>query len=207
MKIFNFFKKAKTRDQILNNASPALQRVAFILELEYVIKEAANLKTVGRHAEADSHENAYIKKCFDMHLADPYNPEPINHFVKSCMALGKLDMCVRMLVYIVENVKALKLLDLTTVYFNLGKLYHKIYGTSEEEFSAFRMGAEAIAPPKCPFPATVSDKARCHLFAMSCAACLEKEDDEKFHYDRLLAIDSNVNWSDTAEAFSWLNSK
>ncbi len=208
--MFNFFKKFKSRRQVMGNIfskNPALQRSVFRGELEYVLNEISNLRAMGRNEDADNHGKAYLLRCHKEYVDDALDPSHLEFFTDAAMQLGLLEDCIKLHEFVVEKNKSHNLIDLTTVYFNLGTLYHRLHGTCEKELLAFHAGAIAQKPPNCKFPSTIKDKGKCHLFAKSCAEVLNNEDYKNYHHKQLSLIDPNVDWDDMFETTDWLYSE
>ena len=208
--MFNFFKKSKSRLQVLAgivSKSPSIQRVVFINELEFVLNEVSNLRAMGRDEDAVNHGNNYLLRCYKAYVDDPLDPSHLAFFTKAAMQLGNLEECIKLHEFVVDKNKNRNFIDLTTVYFNLGIMYHRLHGTCEKELLAFHAGATAQTPLSCKFPSTIRDKGKCHLFAKSCAECLDNDDYENYHREQLYLINPDVDWDDMFESQDWLYSE
>jgi len=102
---------------------------------------------------------------------EPENPRHLSLFADVALKLGAPDVGKRTLESVItENNRPH--LDLTLVYFDLGRIWHDL-GDKDRELSYYEKSVEAEAPAGCKFPATRKQKAIAHYFAHVCLTSMQ----------------------------------
>jgi len=206
MGLFNFGrskrKKGKEFSEILR--TPDARKAMGRMEIEHLKKEVDNLRTVGREKEANKRVSEHFQARLLEWKKDPIDLEPIGSLADIALQLGALDAGVESLKIVIQVNEENPITDLTTVYFDLGRIYHLLYGTCEMELWAFHMATQCEPPPKCRLPATPAQKAKAHFFASSCAKVLMNEEHATYHDRMARQIVPDLNWDDTMAVVKWI---
>jgi len=204
MGLFDFF---KPRKDVLSSilAHPGMKMSILRQQVESVGAQAATLRAVGRHADADKAISNYLQEIFQEYKADPHDPGYLALLCSVAMRFGALEEGKRFLQIIVQANEKSPLIDLTLVYFDLGKIYHQLRNNPEKELWCYRMAAEAAPPKNCKRPATKKEKAKAHHFAYMCAGrvvgpggmVVGNEEEIKYHDHKRRELAPELDWDDS----------
>lgn len=204
MGLFDFLKPKEKEGlaSLVNN--PKMRKVVLAMQLEYVEKEVANLKAVGREQDANKRISGFLQECLQEWKQEPQNPAHLTLLANAAVKLGALEAGKESLKIVIQANEENPIIDLTTVYFDLGRIYHQLHGTCEKELWAFHTATQCEPPPKCKFPAKPTDKAKAHSFACSCAKVLRNEEYANYHGEMARRLVPELDWDDTMAVIRWI---
>lgn len=203
MSFFDFLKPKATIQSQLDNA-PELQQAVFKKKLQNTISKVESLRAVGREDDAVEVITGYMLSYTDFLANDTSNPSRICFFTEAAISLGVAVIAETILKALILKNNDKPTMDLTVVYFELGRLYHQMRTDPEIELSAYESSIEAACPSNCKYPATEFDKIKAHHFASLCAFRAGKEEHEKWHDYRKRELAPEVNWEDPYAVLEWL---
>lgn len=204
MGLFDFLKPKEKKGLEGLVKDPKMQELMLAMHLEYVKKEVANLNAVGRKQDANRRISAYLQECLEGWKKEPLNPAHLTLLANAAISLGAFDAGKETLKIVIQANEERSMIDLTSVYFDLGRIYHQLYGTCEKELWAFHMATQCQPPPKCRFPATPAFKAKAHYFAHSCASVLRNKDHATYHDQMARKLVPELDWDDTMTVVQWI---
>lgn len=184
-------------------------------QVESVRAQAANLRAVGREADADKAISNCLQEIFQEYKADPHNQDYLTLLCSAAMDLNALEAGKRFLQIVIQANEKSPLIDLTLVYFDLGRIYHQLRNNPEKELWCYRMATEAAPPKNCKRPATKKDKAMAHHFAYMCAERLGYmsadgvgyEEHVKYHDNKQRELAPELDWDDTEQVTKWMQAQ
>jgi len=95
-------------------------------------------------------------------------------------------------------------IDLTDIYFNLGRIHHYLRRNTPHELWCYEMAIQSAAPSGCRFPASSLQKTRAHFFARNAAAVLGRQKHELWYGRRLHELQPDVNWDNPKDITRFL---
>ena len=195
MGLFDFLKPRSDRLRELEK-KPVVRKVMLEMKLEFLQKQIANLRAVGREADADKAITTFLLEVLQEWKREPHNPIHLSTLANSAIMLGALEAGKGWLKIVIEENEKTPFLDLTTVYMDLGRIYHRLRNNPEKELWCYHMATEAIPPNNCKFPATKRHKAKAHNFAYMCANRIGNQEHVEFHDRKRRELAPEVNWDD-----------
>lgn len=203
MGLFNFLKpKADPLKELENN--PEFARQLLFTEFEYVQKQIGNLRTVGREDDARKITSEYLKKVLSFWLKSPSDPFPIKYLSNCCMMLSVPELGRDVVENLVQKAEVSNMLDLTWLFWELGKLQHQIRDDGARELTYYERAYQASPPKDCLFPAGTRQKAAICHFAHMCAYRINQEDKAE-RYEKLRnVLTPDVDWSNPQEAIAFI---
>lgn len=186
---------------------PFVRKAFLTTKREYVEKQAANLRSVGRDSDAQQCIDAYIIELFAVWEEDAANPHHLRAVATAGITLGGLRSGETLLRHAISRVESESIpLDLTLAHFNLGRILHQLRRDDGEELWCYEMAVAAEAPANCRFPAGWREKTRAHLFAQNRAAVEGKKKHEQWHRRRLRELAPEVDWDNPEAVTRFLTS-
>jgi serine/threonine protein kinase len=174
---------------------------------EGVEKQAANLRAVGRETEAKEVLENYISLLFREWENEPDDPRFLATVANAAIALGSLDHGRALLESAISRVQSDAIpIDLTHVYFHLGRIHHYLRRDIGDELWCYEMAIQSEAPTMCRYPATLAHKARAYIFARNEAAVKGKPKHEKWYRKRVQQLAPNVDWQNLEDVTRFLAS-
>jgi len=191
--------------EILKNV-PSMGKLLLEQSIQLTEQQAKNLKLLGRYSDAEDITMSHIYACIEKIEEFPQDPSYWLILTQSVLLLNpnKFDIENKLrdtINHYSKNNTAP--IDLTLLYFSLGLLCHKKYGTCQEQLLAFHNGGICEIPKNCKFPSTVYDKARCHAMAFSAARVLKQQGFELLHAQKFHGLVPEVDPYDMAAMFNW----
>jgi hypothetical protein len=211
MGLFDFFKRRKDplRGSVL--AHPGMKMAVLRQQVESVGAQAASLRAVGREADADKAISNYLQEIFQEYKADPYNQDYLKLLCSAAMDLNAPESGKRFLQIVIQANEKSPLIDLTLVYFDLGRIYNQLHNNPEKEFWCYRMATEAAPPKNCKRPATKKEKAKAHHFAHMRASTVGgpagivgNEEQIKYHDCKRRELAPELDWDDREQVTQWM---
>lgn len=204
MGLFDFLKPKEKKGLESLSKDPKMRKLMLAMQLEYVKKEVSNLNAVGRTQDAKKRISGYLQECLDEWKKEPHNPAHLTLLANAAISLGALEVGKESLKIVIQANEERPMIDLTSVYFDLGRIYHQLCGTCDKELWAFHMATQCQPPPKCKFPATPVLKAKAHYFAHSCASVLMNNEHATYHDQMARRLVPDLDWDDTMAVVQWI---
>ena len=201
MGLFDFLKPRKDPVGDFPN-TPLMRKAMLAMKLEFVQKQIANLNAVGRGADAKKVVSDFLKEVFKEWENEPQNPAHLTLLANAAMSLGALEAGKESLKIVIQTNEQKPFMDLTVVYMDLGRIYHR--SNSEKELWCYHKATEATPPANCKFPATQKDKAKAHNFAYMCAFRRRNEEHTKYHDYKRRELAPDLDWDDTMQVVKWM---
>ena len=207
MGLFDFL-KPKSKD-ILDDPSltPSMRKVMLAMELEYTTKEAANLMEVGREGEANDQKIRFLLKCLQESHRNSDQPSGMRLFANAAMKLGLLELGEKSLIAVTEAWDRNRVIDLTLILTDLGRIYHQMGDRPEKELAAYTLAIKCDAPRNCKYPASPADKAKAHNFAFLCARRTNQHDQALHHDEMPRKLIPDLDWDDRMAVIEWIQSE
>lgn len=203
MGLFDFLKN-KGGSATRNESQAALNQLRWLAELEKVEKQAGNLRTVGREDEATKVAVEFLNRAMQVWASEPSNTQHVTFITTAAIRLNSPQVGERFLSGILESDSLKKQLDLTLVYSNLGRIYHRMMEPFERELWAYHMATVAVAPANCRCPASPRDKVAAHFGAFLCARRGGNAEHQAWHDRKCRELAPEVNWDNPMAALAWL---
>lgn len=187
-------------------ASPEVEQAILSTKKELIQKTATNLRSVGRGAEAADIVRNYLGELFARWEEEPDNPSHLTSVANAAITLENLEIGKRLLEIAIARTQTDSIpLDLTLVYWNLGRIHHYLRQENNEELWCYEMAVESPSPGNCRFPAHCIHKARAHFFAFSEAAVLGRRKHQRWHRRRMQELAPHVDWENREEIMKFLS--
>ena len=184
---------------------PEVQKAKLAVKKEYIQKQVANLRAVGRQADAGEAARAFLSELFDQWTGEPENPAHLTSFTNNALIFNELEFGKEMLKVVIEKTqKHAFSLDLTTVYLDLGRIYHQLRANGDKELWCYHMATEAPPPAGCKFPASNAQKAKAHLFALSSAQVAGNQEHIKWHEYKFKEMAPGIDADNPEEIIKFL---
>jgi tetratricopeptide (TPR) repeat protein len=193
MGLFDFLKPKKSTFGELTEKDPHIRKILLRGLSEFAGKEAANLRAVGRNEDADKRIGEYLQMVFQEFKNEPQNPRHLSLLTDVALKLDAVEAAIKTLESVIEANDHFSL-DLTSIYTDLGRLYHG--GDQKRELWCYEMAASAKSPPGCKFPATRQQKAKAHQFASFVYVRLTDWGRADSHAKKAQELVPEVNWED-----------
>jgi len=169
---------------------------------EGVEKQAANLRAVGRGLEAKNIMDSYLIELFEEWEKEPDNPAYLGSLADAAISMENLEYGRALLESAISRAHAdLIPIDLTNVYWNLGRIHHYLRRDTSDELWCYEMAIQSQAPNNCRYPASLLQKTRAYFFAYSEAAVNGKRKHQAWYKKRLRELAPEVHW-DNPEDFT-----
>ncbi|MDQ6808324.1 MAG: protein kinase, partial [Verrucomicrobiota bacterium] len=185
---------------------PEVRRAVVATKAEYVAKQLANLSAVGRHKESPILVGNYFFELIEEWALTPDDSWALCYIASQAITFGLPELGIEALEAIIKSRVAEENLDLTRVYVDLGRLYHQLRNDPQREMWCYEQAVSAVAPKSSKFPASVTDKARCHLFAASRAYVILDEARGRYHEAALRELRPDIDWDDFGARIEFLKS-
>src|ERR1039458_1849510 len=117
MGLFDFLKPRKNPHEDMKN-QPELQKGVLLLQLEYVKKQIANLRAVGREKDVNKAIIPYLDEVWQCYKNDPYNPSHFTFLANAALTLEAPGLVEKYFKAVIEANASTPLIDLTIVYFS-----------------------------------------------------------------------------------------
>ena len=205
MGLFDFLKPKKKKGlaSVADNAK--LTNSELRIALATVEKDVRNLVAVGREQEARKRIHWYLEKCSQEFFDDFENPDHLRFFATAATSLGVLELGTNLLEITIEGNLKHPILDLTTVYTDLGRMYH--HTDPKKELRAYHLATQCKCPPKCKFPSSIADKANAHNLAYMCARRLMNAEYSEYHDKMRRKLVPDLDWDDTMAVVRWVQTR
>ena len=169
---------------------------------ESVEKQTANLRAVGREGEAKEVLENYITLLFEEWENEADNPYLLAAVANAAITLNVLERGRALLESAIVRAQSASIpMDLTLVYFHLGRIHHYLRQDTNDELWCYEMAIQSEAPASCRYPASSLHKARAYHFAYSEAAVNGKKKHEQWYKRRARELAPEVHW-DNPEDFT-----
>lgn len=180
------------------------RRALVAAKTEYLGKQIENLRSVGRSKEVPDLIAKYFVELINEWALAPDDPWSLQYLAHQSITLQSLELGRDTLESILNSSVAKKKLDMTFIYLDLGCIYHQLSNNREREMWCYEMAVSALAPPRTRFAANATDKARCHLFAASCAGVMQNEERANYHEAKMRELVPSVNWTEPDAVMTFL---
>lgn len=178
---------------------PEMRKYFMQASCELVAKQAQNLRAVGREDDAFKVVKDFVAgKAFVAFKNEPDNPQHLSLLTDAAITLGAPELAKLALEPVIEGSQHFTL-DLTTLYADLGRVYHELGADPQRELHCYQMAVDAKAPDRCRFPATPQQKAKAHELARSLCARLGSSDRANFHAKMARDLVPGVDWGNPEE--------
>jgi serine/threonine protein kinase len=176
---------------------PSHRRMELHVLKKYVEKQAANLKAVGRKAEATNLADTYVLQLFQEWENEPDNPYHLASVANAAITLGSLERGKTLLESAIFRAQSESIpIDLTVLYFHLGRIHHYLRLDTDDELWCYEIAIQSQAPNNCRYPASLLQKTRAYFFAYSEAAVNGKRKHQAWYTKRLRELAPGVRWSE-----------
>jgi hypothetical protein len=187
MGLFDFHKPKKDPMEIARKlvSDPKFKPSEIQAETDMVASRVSNLKSVARDDEAEELSLEFLGRVFGECLSERYHEHPkmLTAFADAAIRLEQPEYGKKAINAVIQmNLDKGPIIDLTTLYFDVGRMCHN-HTPAEEELWYYHSAIECVAPPKCLNPATNREKAIANDFAYHCAFRSNREDLAEL-YDR-----------------------
>jgi hypothetical protein len=172
---------------------------------EYVQRQVANLRAVGRASEAKNLTDSYLIELFEEWEKESDNPEYLGSLANAAITLENLEYGRELLESAISRANAdLIPIDLTSVYWHLGRVHHYLRRATGDELWCYEMAIQAQAPNSYRYPANLLQKVRAYFFAYSEAAVKGKRKHEAWYKKRLCELKPDVRWDELDDVTRFL---
>ena len=171
------------------------------LVLKFALREHLNNGKLSEHQ--------IMSMCSQMSSAPKDDPEVFGVIADVCFTLKSYDKGISLLSQALNSEHIKSTIDLTFVYFALGRIYHFAGRDRHETYSLYFSATQAEAPLGCISPASQDRKALAHLFAFNSSNLLqltgdaEMEEYARYHDEMRRYLAPNLNWDDRTAVTRW----
>jgi tetratricopeptide (TPR) repeat protein len=169
-------------------------------------KEVENLKAVGRKEEALKVANKFIVDIYDAFAKDQNDTTYLDILVRFACSVGETKLAQIALEKTVEAEMVKPQIDLTTVFYSLGFIYH-LQCDYRKELNAYGKAADAVPPPNCKKAATKKKKAQAHTMACVCAERIGDSDAAGYHDKKRRELIPDLNWDSLPVVYKWMDAE
>ena len=165
-------------------------------ELESIEKRVGNLRLVGRGVDARELICKLLRKLLECWRDEPSNPAHLRMFATASLRLDTPEVARKSLESVIATCKESRVLDLTTLYLELGVVYERLGLPIDDQFVCYQNAAKASPASDARYAATRKQKAKAHYYAHLAAARILLEDEATWHLSRAIEFAPGVNFDD-----------
>jgi hypothetical protein len=184
---------------------PFVRKAVLLLGKEYAEKQASNLRAAGREQDARNVLKQYLDKLLQEYKTEPQNPTHLTPFTNASIQFQELEFAKHTLEAVIQAGEKHPFVDLTLIYFDLGKIHHWLRSDPEKELWCYQMAIDAKPPPKCNYVASQRMKAKAHYFAAGPASRLMRFDLREQHFTACRSLVSDVDFADPSATTKFLD--
>lgn len=197
MGLFSFF-RLKGDPLVALQRDPLTRDFTRAAELEFVEKQVGNLRLIGRDADARELITKFLGTLLDFWKDEPLNPGHLSMFTAAALRLDIPEVAKQSLEIVIASQKEPPILDLTTLFLDLGTVYQRLDLSLEKQLDCYQKAVAALPSLNLQYSATRKQKAKAHLCAYLTASRLLLETEAAWHLSRARAFAPEIKFEDTA---------
>lgn len=205
MGLFDLFKnkKATTAEDLFSK--PENMLLLLWKGEDKLAAKIANLRAVNRPMDAQKCISDHLKAMWDLWQKDRFNGDYAKAMMRFAVRIDGERFAAEVAEQIIKDqTQGEPTIDLTSVWFHLGHIYHRLLDP-EREYHAFNMATLASAPNGCKKPASRQLKAAAHQMAYGTG---RGSDEAHSKHERMRGqLVPEVDWDDPFQMIEFMTEK